>query len=107
MWRRSSSVTDNNIEEGGRSFNLLSNINSLKFRYIGGNEKTPEWKTEWKFSNEVNTPNQLPHAVEIRLEIKNKEKVLKFHKVALIHHSQIFIPKIKVPKINLLTKPIK
>ncbi|MBE8221556.1 MAG: hypothetical protein HAW60_02385 [Bdellovibrionales bacterium] len=100
LWRRSSAIIDSNIESGGSAFSILPNVNSLKFRYIGGDEKTPEWKTEWKSSSEVNVLDQLPHAVEIILEIKNKEKILKFNKVALIHHSNIFSPKIKIPKIN-------
>lgn len=107
LWRRSASVTDNDVEKGGRSFSLLSNITSLNFRYIGGTEKNSEWKTEWKFSSEINTPNQLPHAVEITLKVKNKKKTLIFQKIALIHHSRIFIPEIKIPKITPPKKPSK
>lgn len=105
MWRRATPLTDNDIQKGGTSFSLLSNINSLKFRYIGGSDKKPDWKTEWKSSLDTNKPTQLPHAVEITLEVKSKKQVLKFHKVALIHHPDIFIPEIKIPKTPSIKKP--
>lgn len=105
LWRRQASVTDNDIEKGGKSFSLLSNIKSLSFRYIGGTDKKPDWKTQWKPLSSINSPKLLPHAIEINLEVENKKKVLKFHRLALLHHPDVFVPEIKIPKINSTTPP--
>lgn len=103
LWRRSSAVWDSNIQEGGRAFSLLSNIKSLEFRYIGGSEKNPDWTDSWRGSSEINVLSKLPSAVEIILKIKNKNKNLEFRRLVLVHHSDIFVPIIKVPRIH----PIK
>ncbi|MBE8162505.1 MAG: hypothetical protein HAW63_00750 [Bdellovibrionaceae bacterium] len=109
LWRRNSSVIDGNVEKGGQSFSLLSNITSLKFRYIGGKQKNPEWKTEWPFFSEVSTNTPLPYAIEITLKVKVKETVKQFQKIALIHHPDIFVPKMKISTFtapSTLTLPV-
>lgn len=74
LWRRSSPIIDTDPEEGGESTPLLEHVTDLKFRYLSPG-LTPEWLSTW-FSNkgdDVRSQGQFPLAVEITLEVHDKE----------------------------------
>ncbi|RME15960.1 MAG: prepilin-type N-terminal cleavage/methylation domain-containing protein [Bdellovibrio sp.] len=84
LWRRISPVIDDNVEEGGKSMVLLENVSKFELKYLAPtNADHLEWKEEW-YSNEKgddSTKEKFPHAVEISLEVKDKNK--KSHPISI------------------------
>ena len=73
MWRRISPVIDDKVDEGGDETVLLENVTDLKFRYLGpGSEE--DWRQDWISGEggDAITKNKFPYAVEITLEVQNK-----------------------------------
>jgi len=85
--RRVSTLIDDNIEEGGEETPLLENVTKLEFRYLGFVSPT-EWVKDW-YSNErgdERTRNAFPYAVEVTIEVqdKNSEKKSKPLRMTLV-----------------------
>lgn len=87
LWRRTSNIIDIDPLIGGGETVLLEDVKELKFRYLGS-LKPEEWQETWNSSNTgpPETKGILPNAVEITLEIQDKEKSLRMTVVATIHH---------------------
>lgn len=75
LWRRSSSVIDNDVTRGGPAVPLAENVSELKFAYLSEDPNDKEWKREWLSDNNggANTQNFFPNLVKISLEIHDKD----------------------------------
>ncbi len=87
LWRRTSSIIDTDPLLGGTETPLLEDVKELKFRYLGP-LKPEEWQETWESSNSgpAETKGILPNAVEITLEIQDKDKSLRMTVVSVIHN---------------------
>ncbi len=84
--RRESTVLDDDVTKGGKETVLLEYVQSLKFRYLGGDNK--DWVETWKSSGgalDDRTSNKFPDAVEISLAIARDGRELKLSTLAAIH----------------------
>ena len=71
--RRIDTVIDADILVGGEETNLLEDVTTLEFRYLGPVSPT-EWIETW-YTNEradERTRNVFPYAVEVTIEVHNK-----------------------------------
>lgn len=72
------------ITKPGKETVLLEDVESLTFKYMGGENK--EWVEYWKSTTLGEaTSNKFPNAVEITIVTKKKEKVTKVSTVAAVH----------------------
>ena len=77
LWRRESPIIDKDVSKGGYETVLLENVTKFELRYIGPGrvpEEADEWPKEW-YTNERGdevTKNKFPYAVEITIEMNNK-----------------------------------
>lgn len=87
LWRRTSPIIDTDPLLGGTETPLLEDVKELKFRYLG-HFKPEEWQDSWTSSNDgpPEMKGHLPSAVEITLEIQDKQKTLRMTVVAAIHN---------------------
>jgi len=74
LWRRTSPIIDENIEEGGTNQILMESVATLKLRYLNiieGNEEV-DWRQDWMSDDrgDVVTKGKFPFAVEITIETK-------------------------------------
>ena len=67
---RESPNVDDDEERGGRLLALSHNVRELNLRYF--DEKKEEWVDEWD-SESADNINRVPRAIEIRLELEDKE----------------------------------
>lgn len=93
LWRRSSTVIDNDVTRGGPATPLVENVSQLKFDYLSEDPNDKEWKSDWVSDNNgnANTQNMFPNMVRIFLEVhdKNNKNIGKF--------SQTIITTIRFP----------
>ncbi len=66
LMRRESTLIDKNLQEGGRAFPLLENIESFKLEYL--DEKSGEFKKVWD-TKSIDFANKMPQAVRIQIEL--------------------------------------
>lgn len=82
LWRRSSSVIDNDVTRGGPATPLVEHVSQLKFDYLSEDPNDKEWKSDWLSDNNgnANTQNMFPSMVRIFLEVhdKNNKGIGKF-----------------------------
>ncbi len=77
LMRRVDTVIDADISIGGEETNLLEDITTLEFRYLGPVSPT-EWVDSW-YTNEradEKTKAVFPYAVEVTIEVHNKSEKL-------------------------------
>lgn len=80
LWRRISSVVDDDVERGGTARVLLENIKSLEFQFY--NSKTKSWVRRWNSK----TQKSFPEAVEVTLETNPDKRPLKLQSIVPIRH---------------------
>jgi prepilin-type N-terminal cleavage/methylation domain-containing protein len=75
LWRRSSSVIDNDVTRGGQAIPMVENVSELKFSYLSEDPNDKEWKRDWlsDSNGSANTQNFFPNMVKITLEIHDKD----------------------------------
>jgi prepilin-type N-terminal cleavage/methylation domain-containing protein len=93
LWRRSSTIIDNDVTRGGPATPLVEHVSQLKFDYLSEDPNDKEWKSNWVSDNNgnANTQNMFPNMVRIFLEVhdKNNKHIGKF--------SQTIITTIRFP----------
>jgi len=67
---RESPIVDDDPERGGTLLALCHSVRELNFRYYDQNKE--EWVDEWD-SEGADTANRVPHAIEIKLELEDKD----------------------------------
>ncbi|MFZ4402981.1 MAG: type II secretion system protein GspJ [Pseudobdellovibrionaceae bacterium] len=90
LWRRSSSIVDDDVTKGGEAVVLLENLKEFKLRYIGKGKQ--DWNKDWRTDDggDGATKNNFPDAVEISItidgkKIKGKNKTYQSQLVVPIH----------------------
>lgn len=87
LWRRSSTVLDNDVTRGGPATALVENVSKLRFEYLSEDPNDKEWKREWLSDNNgtANTQNMFPNMVKIELAIHDKtnKEIGKFSQVII------------------------
>lgn len=93
LWRRTSSIVDDDPSLGGEEMALLEDVTEFKLRYMGKGKQ--DWVSSWdstqKGGDDI-TKNRFPDAVEISLttepQIKNKKsKKISMQLIVPIHFS--------------------
>lgn len=64
LLRRSTDTLVDKLDDGGKSYTLLTDLQELTFSYYDGNQK--EWKSSWEAGSAA-TMGKLPQQVKIRL----------------------------------------
>jgi prepilin-type N-terminal cleavage/methylation domain-containing protein len=75
LWRRFSTLIDDEVKEGGEKTVLLENVKEFRLRYLGPPEgDSIEWSEGWQSDGNLNagTKGHFPMAVEITLEVEEK-----------------------------------
>lgn len=82
--RRKSTVLDDDVTKGGKETLLLEGVKTLKFRYLGGDNK--DWTDTWKSLESLDdkTKNRFPNAVEITITQKRGDKEFTLSTIAAI-----------------------
>lgn len=72
LWRRSSSLVDDDVTKGGDELVLLENVSEFKLRYIGKGKQ--DWVSDWRSDQggDAATKNNYPEAVEVSLTVEKK-----------------------------------
>lgn len=75
LWRRSSTIIDNDVTRGGDATPLVENISEFKLEYLGEAVTDKEWKREWVTdrNGSMNTLNMFPAMVKIFLAYEDKD----------------------------------
>jgi prepilin-type N-terminal cleavage/methylation domain-containing protein len=75
LWRRSSTIIDNDVTRGGQSTMLLDNVSELKFEYLSEDYNDKEWHSRWlsDSNGDARTQNMFPQMVKITLEVYDKD----------------------------------
>jgi general secretion pathway protein J len=83
--RSESTVLDGEAKKGGKETVLLENIKSLKFRYMGGDDK--DWVDKWMSAETTDDTQRFkfPDAVEITLSTERKGREITLSTMAAIH----------------------
>jgi general secretion pathway protein J len=83
--RSVATVLDDDVTKGGKETVLLENVKSLKFKYLGGDNK--EWIDTWKSTqlDDSRTANKFPTAVQIDLVTGKDKREFKLSTIAAIH----------------------
>jgi prepilin-type N-terminal cleavage/methylation domain-containing protein len=87
LWRRSSTIIDNDVTRGGDATPLVENVTEFKLEYLSENINLKEWKRDWVTdqNGSIDTQNLFPVMVKVTLAIENKkEKVLNKFKQTVI-----------------------
>lgn len=74
LFRRISTIVDDDVTTGGEETALLEHVVKLGFRYLGPTDP-PDWGNLWKTndSGDDRTKNVFPYAVEVTLEVNNTD----------------------------------
>jgi len=85
LMRSESTVLDGEAKKGGKETVLLENIKTLKFRYMGGDDK--DWVEKWMSAEtgDDTQRNKFPDAVEITLATERKGREITLSTMASIH----------------------
>ncbi len=83
--RSESPILDGESKKGGIETVLLENVKTLKFRYMGGDDK--EWVDKWTTINTDDSvqKNNFPDAVEISITTERKGREISLSTIAAIH----------------------
>ncbi|MDZ4678255.1 MAG: type II secretion system protein GspJ [Oligoflexia bacterium] len=83
--RSVSTLLDDDVTKGGKETVLLEDIKSLKFKYLGGDNK--DWVDTWKSTgtDESRSQGKFPNAVEINLTVGKDKREFKLSTVAAVH----------------------
>jgi len=75
LWRRTSSVLDNDVTRDGTSTILLDNVTSLKLEYLNEDKNDKEWHSRWltDANGDARTQNMFPYMVKINLEVHDPD----------------------------------
>jgi prepilin-type N-terminal cleavage/methylation domain-containing protein len=75
LWRRASTVIDNDVTRGGMATPLVENVSDFRFEYLSEDHNDKEWKKSWLSDNNgtPNTQNMFPSMVRVVLEIHDKD----------------------------------
>lgn len=75
LWRRSSTVIDNDVTRGGSATPIVENVSNLQFEYLSEDHNDKEWKKSWLSDNNgtPQTLNMFPSMVRIVLEVHDKD----------------------------------
>lgn len=75
LWRRSSTIIDNDVTRGGDATPLVENVTEFQLEYLSENVNLKEWKKEWLTDNNGNmdTQNIFPAMVKISLTLDDKK----------------------------------
>lgn len=87
LWRRSSTIIDNDVTRGGDATPLVENVTEFKLEYLSENINIKEWKREWVTdqNGSIDTQNLFPVMVKITLSIEDtKNKVINKFKQTVI-----------------------
>ncbi|MGE0762065.1 MAG: type II secretion system protein GspJ [Bdellovibrionales bacterium] len=74
LYRRVSTIIDDDVTTGGDETALIENVQKLEFRYLGP-PSPPEWINLWLTNDrgDDRTKNVFPYAVEVTLEVHDVE----------------------------------
>lgn len=82
LWRRSSTLIDNDVTRGGNAYALVENVSDFRLEYLSEDINDKEWKREWVSDNNgtANTQNMFPAQVKILLATNdpNNKNIGKF-----------------------------
>lgn len=83
LFRRTSPIIDEKLDEGGEEVAILENVTLFRLRYFGTG-KSEDWVETWKTGEGADdvTRNTFPNAVEITLETEENNKKVKMLTVA-------------------------
>lgn len=81
LFRRSSPYLDGELEDGGTSVPILSNVKKFNLRYIGQGKQ--DWVSQWRSDDlgDDATKGKYPQAVEVELEVDFDGKALAINTV--------------------------
>lgn len=109
LWRRTANIIDKEIEEGGKAMVLVENVTEFSLRYLASSKDSDElkWLDKWDSNEESNddTGSKFPQAVEITLELHDKEdkrdKPIKMTYIAALR----FPEGVNLPKEETVAQP--
>ncbi len=87
LWRRTSPIIDEDIENGGNASVLIENVAEFKLRYIGLDYE--DWVEEWRSDGKgftQKTVGKFPDAVEVTLVTEKNKKQMNYVSVFAIRH---------------------
>ena len=75
LWRRASTLIDNDVTRGGMATPLVENVSDFHFEYLSEDQNDKEWKKSWLTDNNGSpqTQNMFPSMVRVVLEVHNKD----------------------------------
>ena len=108
LWRRSSSLIDDRVDEGGTSVVLAENVSHFKLSYRDDGEND-EWLESWRSDNKGREDhrNRFPSLIKIELKIENKDnpKIKKVEqsivaRIQFPNNKKLLSPQIQNPNTN-------
>jgi hypothetical protein len=75
LWRRASTLIDNDVTRGGMATPLVENVSDFHFEYLSEDQNDKEWKKSWLTDNNGSpqTQNMFPSMVRVVLEVHDKD----------------------------------
>lgn len=75
LWRRSSTIIDDDVTRGGDASPMIENVDEFKLEYLSEDVNVKEWKSEWITDRNGNatTKNIFPAMVKITISTYNKD----------------------------------
>lgn len=76
LWRRTSTIIDDDVTRGGDATPVIENIGDFKLEYLSEDVNVKEWKTEWITDRNGNqqTRNLFPAMIKVTIGIDNKDE---------------------------------
>jgi prepilin-type N-terminal cleavage/methylation domain-containing protein len=75
LWRRASTLIDNDVTRGGMATPLVENVSDFHFEYLSEDFNDKEWRKSWLTDNNgtPQTQNMFPSMVRVVLEVHDKD----------------------------------
>lgn len=75
LWRRTSTIIDNDVTRDGQATRLVENVSLFKLEYMSEDQNLKDWKTTWLTdqNGDATTQNLFPYLVRITLETYDKD----------------------------------
>ena len=75
LWRRASTLIDNDVTRGGMATPLVENVSDFHFEYLSEDPNDKEWRKSWLTDNNgtPQTQNMFPSMVRVVLEVHDKD----------------------------------